>query len=156
MAGMAGPERKGALDRAMRFVPVDAVIRRVDVQEVVDRIDINELLDRVDIDHLLDRIDLDHLIDRIDVNRVLEGVDIDSVVERVDIDRLVGRTELGGILVQSTSGIATRGLDFVRAQGVGLDEWINRWVDRLLRRKPGDVPNGPPLLVPSAPEAAGP
>ena len=59
----------------------------------------------------------------------------------------MGRTELGGIIVQSTGGIATHALDFVRSQGVGLDEWINRWVDRLLRRKPGVAPDGPPLLV---------
>jgi hypothetical protein len=62
----------------------------------------------------------------------------------------VGRTELGGIIVQSTGGIMTRALDFVRAQGVGLDEWINRWVDRILRRKPGDTPDGPPLLIAAA------
>jgi hypothetical protein len=148
---VADRERKSPIDRAMRFVPVDAVIRRVDVQDVIDRVDINHLLERVDIDALLDRIDIDHLLERIDVNRIIERVDVDDVVGRVDIDQLVGRTELGGILVQSTGSIATRGLDFVRAQGVGLDGWLNRWVDRILRRKPGSTPDGPPLLVQRSP-----
>ena len=131
----------------MRFLPVDAVIRQVDVQEVINRVDINQLLERVDIDEMLDRIDLDKLMERIDVNRIVQRVDIDEILGKVDIDRLVGRTELGGIIVQSTGGIATHALDFVRAQGVGLDEWINRWVDRILRRKPGVAPDGPRLLV---------
>ena len=148
--GVADHEHKSPLDRAMRFLPVDAVIRQVDVQDVINRIDINELLERVDIDQMLDRIDLDKLMERIDVNRIVQRVDIEEIVGRVDIDQLVGRTEIGGIIVQSTGGIATHALDFVRSQGVGLDEWINRWIDRILRRKPGVAPDGPPLLVRAA------
>ncbi|HUQ63355.1 MAG TPA: hypothetical protein VM121_06360, partial [Acidimicrobiales bacterium] len=64
-----------------------------------------------------------------------------------NVEHLIERTELGGILVRSTTGIAERGLDFVRAQGVGLDQLINRWVDRVLRRDSSEAPPGPRLLL---------
>jgi hypothetical protein len=66
------------------------------------------------------------------------------------VEDLINRTELGGILVRSTTGIAERGLDFVRAQGVGLDQLLNRWVNRILRRDGSEAPAGPPLLLDAA------
>jgi len=38
-------------------------------------------------------------------------------------------------------------LDLVRSQGVGLDDFCARWTNRILRRKPGGLPIGPPLLI---------
>jgi len=71
----------------------------------------------------------------------------------VDIDSLVQQTELGTIIAHSTSGIASEALDVVRAQGVGLDDFIARWVNRILRRSSADWPAGPEKLleVPPAP-----
>ena len=61
----------------------------------------------------------------------------------------MSRTELGSIIARSTTSVLTEGLDLVRSQGVGLDDFTNRWVNRILRRK-GELPAGPPLLVPAA------
>jgi len=65
----------------------------------------------------------------------------------VDIDKLIEQTELGSIIARSTTGVAGEVLDVVRAQGVGLDDFVARWSARILRRKPGTLPLGPPLLV---------
>ena len=62
----------------------------------------------------------------------------------MDIDSLVEQTELGTIIARSTSGVASEALDVVRAQGVGLDDFVARWVNRILRRKTDDWPVGPP------------
>jgi hypothetical protein len=56
-------------------------------------------------------------------------------------------TELGAVIAKSTSGVASRALDVGRAQGVGLDGFVERWVSRLLRRDPASLPLGPPRLV---------
>jgi hypothetical protein len=66
----------------------------------------------------------------------------------------VEQTELGSIIARSTTGILTEVLDVVRAQGVGLDDFILRWANKLIGRgkKLKDWPVGPPLLV--APKAA--
>jgi hypothetical protein len=114
---------------------LDGVLNLVDVDAVLEHVDLNRQLDRIDINALLERIDMDRLLDRIDVNRVME---------KVDVDQLVERTELGALIADSTSGVAQRVLDSLRAHAVSLDDLCNRIVNRVLRRTPGDVPLAPP------------
>ncbi len=127
-----------------------AVAERV-VSMVMDAIDIDALLERVDIDGLVSRVDVDKLIDRVDVQKIIDRVDVEEIIGRVDIDSLMERTELGSIIARSTTGVATEVLDVIRAQAVGLDDFFARWVNRILRRSPQDVPLGPPTLVGPSP-----
>ncbi len=93
------------------------------------------------------RVDVEAIIDRVDIQHIIDRVDIEEVVQRIDIDSLVQQTELGTIIARSTSGVASEALDVVRAQAVGLDDFVARWVNRVLRRKSNDWPVGPPKLV---------
>jgi hypothetical protein len=128
-----------------------AVAERV-VALVMDAIDMDALLDRIDVDAVVNRIDVDRLIDRVDVEKIIERVDVKKIVERIDIDAVMEQTELGSIIARSTTGVAAEVLDVVRAQGVGLDDFAARWVNRILRRRSEDLPLGPPALVrPPAP-----
>ena len=127
-----------------------AVAERV-VTIVMDAIDIDALLERIDIDGVVSRVDVDKLIDRVDVEKIIERVDVEKIIQRVDIDALMEQTELGSIIARSTTGVASEVLDVIRAQGVGLDDFFARWVNRILRRKPGELPLGPPSLVGAAP-----
>jgi hypothetical protein len=104
---------------------VGAIVQRIDVQAIVDQIDIQALLEQVDLDALLERVDVERLIDRIDVN---------ALVQRVDMNALVQRTELGTVVSRATGGVAGEALDAMRSAGVGLDGFVQRWVDRVLRR----------------------
>jgi hypothetical protein len=153
-------------------IDLDEVLSRVDVQALIDRIDLDELLARVDLNQVLERVDVDVLIARVDVNRVLErvdidavvrrvdldelmrGVDIDQVLQRVNVDALIARTELGSVVARSTAGVIGGALDLLRSVGVGLDLFVQRWVNRLLRRDPSAPPGGPRLLVASASPAS--
>jgi hypothetical protein len=76
-------------------------------------------------------------------------VDINAIVDEIDIDSLVEQTELGSIIARSTTGVITEILDVIRAQGVGLDDFILRWGNRLVGRgkRIADWPEGPELLV---------
>jgi hypothetical protein len=47
--------------------------------------------------------------------------------------------------------MAADALDAVRSQTVGLDQFIDRWVQRLLRRKE-PAPLAPPALLPAQAE----
>jgi len=67
-------------------------------------------------------------------------------VARVDLDALVERTQMGSIIAATGAGIASKAIDVARSQGVGLDFFVQRWTDRLLRRRP-TPPGGPALLV---------
>ena len=77
------------------------------------------------------------IIDAIDINAIVDKVDIEHVIDRVDINKIVSRVDIDQIL------------DVIRAQGVGLDDFIFRWGNRLVgrRSKVADWPEGPPLLV---------
>jgi hypothetical protein len=133
----------GIVDR----VDVDAIVGRVDISRILDQVDIGAIVDRIDLNALLEKVDLNLLLTRIDLNALLEDVDLNAVVQRLDMDALVANTELGSIIAQSTSGVASEALDAVRSQGVGLDNFIGRLANRVMRRDPEALPPGPPLLV---------
>src|ERR1700728_133410 len=120
---------------------------------IVDAIDIDSIIDKVDVEKIIERVDVDQIVERVDVQQIIERVDINAIVNQIDIDSLVEQTELGSIIARSTTGILTEVLDVVRAQGVGLDDFILRWGNRLIFRgkKVRNWPKGPPLLV--APKA---
>jgi len=151
------------IDLVVRTLDVNAVVQRVDLNAIMDRVDVNKLVDQVDVDKILDQVDVDKLVDRVDLNKILDQVDVDRLLAKVDLDELLARvdvdavvdrvdingiaqsvdidaiamhTDIGAMIAQSSGGIASDALDAARSQAVGLDEWIARWVARLLRRDP--------------------
>jgi hypothetical protein len=117
-------------------------------QALAERI-VPMVIEAIDIDALIDRVDVEKVIERVDVEKIIDRVDINSIVNKIDIDSLVEQTELGSIIARSTTGIVTEILDVIRAQGVGLDDFILRWGNRLIGRgkQISTWPEGPPLLV---------
>jgi hypothetical protein len=132
---------------AERIVPL--VLDAIDLNAILDRVDVNKLIDRVDVDKVISRVDIEKVVERVDINKLVERVDINAIVNEIDIDALVEQTELGSIIARSTTGILTEILDVIRSQGVGLDDFILRWGNRLVgrRKRIADWPEGPPLLV---------
>jgi hypothetical protein len=133
---------------------VNLVLDAIDLNAVVDKIDIDKVVAKVDIDEIIDRVDINKVIARVDMNAVLDQIDLNAVMGKIDIDSLVENTEIGSIIAKSTTGILTEVLDVVRSQGVGLDDFVARWTNRILRRDPNTLPVGPPLLVAPTPPIA--
>ena len=117
------------------------------MQAVLERVDINEMLTRVDLDAILARLDINAIVERVDLDTVLDRLDVNKIVARIDIEELVARTEIGNIVIHSTTSIFESALDTLRAQFVRLDQFTNRVVNRILRRRGRKLPVGPPLLV---------
>jgi hypothetical protein len=138
----------------MDAIDIDALLQRVDVDALIARVDVDDVVSRVDVDSLIDRVDVEKIIGRVDVEKIIERVDVEKIIERVDIDSIMEKTELGSIIARSTTGVASEVLDVIRAQGVGLDDFFARWVNRILRRSPGTLPAGPPTLVSPSPPPA--
>jgi len=109
-------------------------------------VDVNKLLNQVDVNQLLNQVDVNQLLDRVDVERLLARVDVNELTERVDVNALVDRTELKTVLARSSTTVITQGIDLVRSQAVGLDDFMARWVNRILRRKRAPAV-GPPRLI---------
>ncbi|HWD56148.1 MAG TPA: hypothetical protein VG346_13560 [Acidimicrobiales bacterium] len=137
-------------------IDIDSLLDRVDVDKVINRVDVEKIIERVDVDKVIDRVDVEKIIERVDVQKIIERVDINSIVDKIDIDSLVEQTELGSIIARSTTGIVTEILDVIRAQGVGLDDFVFRWGNRLVGRgaRISTWPVGPALLVEPSAKAA--
>ena len=147
MSPLPGTDRIEHLAQAVAERVVTLVMDAIDINAILERVDINAILERVDINAILVRVDINALVDRVDVEELVEKVNVQGIIDKINIDELVEHTEIGTIIAKSTSGVATEVLDVARAQGVGLDDFVARWVNRLLRRNPADLPLGPPLLV---------
>ncbi|MGD0749255.1 MAG: hypothetical protein ABSB68_15760 [Acidimicrobiales bacterium] len=132
---------------AERIVPL--IVDAIDIDALLDKVDVEKIIERVDVDKIVERVDVEKIIDRVDVQKIIDRVDINAIVDKVDIDSLVEHTELGSIIARSTTGVLTEVLDVVRAQGVGLDDFVLRWGNRLILRgrRTATWPDGPPLLV---------
>ena len=124
----------------------ELVVDSLDINDVLARIDVNKLLNQVDVNQLLDRVDVDRLLARVDVNALVDKVDVNELTERVDVNALVDRTEIKTVLARSSTTVFTEGIDLVRSQAVGLDDFLARWVNRILRRKQAPAV-GPSALI---------
>jgi hypothetical protein len=108
---------------------------------------VNLVLESLDFDAIVDRININALLQRIDVNELLEQIDLNALIGEIDLNSLIEHVEIEALIARSTSNAMGGALDLVRRQGVGLDDFVARLVDRLTRRKPGTRPLGPLLLV---------
>ena len=124
------------VNRVVNQVNLDKILDQVNLDKLVDRIDPEKLLDRIDVDRLLAKVDLDDLLARMDMDAIAGRVDINAIAQRIDVNALALHTDIGAMIAHSSGGIASEALDVIRSQAVGLDEWIARWVARLLRRDP--------------------
>jgi hypothetical protein len=134
------------LNMVLQLVDFNALLGRVDVNTLLRQVDVNILLEQIDINALLKQVDLNELLDQLDMGAVLDRVDLNEVAGRIDMEKLAAKTDFGAIITRSTGGIAAEALDSARAGAVGLDQLVDRWLTRLLRRKtPG--PLAPPALL---------
>jgi hypothetical protein len=113
---------------------------------------VNALLARVDVAALLEKVDLNAVLAQVDTDALLDRIDVNALMQRIDVDTLVGQTDLGAVIARSTGGVASEALDAGRGMSVGLDQFIDRWVQRALRRK-HPAPSAPGALLDGEAEA---
>jgi hypothetical protein len=136
------------------LVDLNALLGRVDIDAVMKKVDLNALLGRVDLNVLLDQVDVNAIVARVDIEPLLDRIDVNDLVQRIDTDALVEHTDLGAVIARSSGGMASEALDAIRSQAVGLDQFVDRWVQRLLRRK-HPAPPAPAALL-TAPDLTAP
>jgi hypothetical protein len=118
---------------------------------ILDEIDVDKVVARVDLDRIVERLDLDQIAARIDLDAAVARVDVDAVVARVDLpaltDQVMNEVDLGEIVRESSSTMASETVDALRVQGMRADGLVNRIVDRILLRQ-GQRRTGPLLDEP--------
>jgi hypothetical protein len=97
------------------------------------------VVDLLPIDAILDRVDVDAIVRRVDVDALMRRVDVDAIVQRVDVPSLVTgvleNIELGDIIADSTTNIATSARDTARVRAIRVDGGLAGVIDRILRRQ---------------------
>jgi hypothetical protein len=85
----------------------------------------------------------ENVLAQLDLVRIVEQVPIEDIVEHVDLEAIVQRIDLGGVIRESTAGVGAEAVDALRSQGVALDAFSAKMVDRILfRRKPRQLEVG--------------
>lgn len=127
----------------------EIVVDALDVNALLAKTDLNKVLGQIDVNRLLDRVDMDKLIARVDVDALLSRVDVNELADRIDMAGVLDKTELSAIVTRSSTTIFSEGIDLIRSQAVGLDNFLARWADRLLSRgtKRPAAPLGPPASL---------
>jgi hypothetical protein len=77
----------------------------------------------------------ENVIAQLDLERIVQQIPMEDVVGAIDIEAIVARIDLAGVIRESTSNITTEAVDALRDQGMALDAFTARVVDRLLFRK---------------------
>jgi hypothetical protein len=86
----------------------------------------------------------ENVIAQLDFVRIVEQIPVDDIAAAVDAEGIVRRMDLGGIIREATAGVTMETVDAVRTQGITIDEWTARVVDRiLLRKRPRDTAFSP-------------
>jgi hypothetical protein len=136
-------EQRRAQEAAVRAVR--ALIAAL-ATSVLDEIDLDEVVARVDVDAIAQRIDLDAIVARIDLEALVARVDIDAILARVDLpgltEQVIDEVDLGEIIRESSSTMASETVDALRVQGMRVDGLVSRIVDRILQRE-GQRQTGP-------------
>ena len=108
------------------------------VTAVLDEIDLDQVVSRVDLERIVARIDVDDIARRIDLNAVVGRVDLDAIVSRIDVpgltEQVIDEVDLGEIIRESSSTMASETVDALRVQGMRVDGLVSRIVDRVLLR----------------------
>jgi hypothetical protein len=128
--------------RVLDEVDLDQVVARVDPNQIAARIDLDEIVDRVDVDAIAERIDLDAIVARVDIDAILARVDLPGLTEQV-----IDEVDLGEIIRESSSTMASETVDALRVQGMRVDGLVSRIVDRILLRE-GQRQTGPAVREP--------
>jgi hypothetical protein len=97
------------------------------------------VLEQVDLDEVVAGVDLDRIIGRVDVNAVVQRVDVNAVVQRVDLpgitEQVMDEVDISEIIRESTGSVTTQTVDALRYQGMNMDRFVARVVDRILLRR---------------------
>ncbi len=145
------------IDLVVEVLDLNALMLRLDLNTLLGRVNLNDVLRRVDVKTLLDEVDVNDLMSRIDLDALMARVDVNDLVQRIDMDGLVEKTDLGAVIARSSGGVAIEALDSARSQAVGMDQFIDRWVQRALhRRRPAPVAPGGPDGRDSSPDGHAP
>jgi hypothetical protein len=135
VVGLVAGELASASARLARSVLPPAVAEKP-LESVEDRVD-----KRVEAARQREEVSRDDALEAVQsvvnqtIGAVLDMIDWDMLIQKVPVEKVVANVDLGGIVRESTTGLAGETIDAIRVGTMGLDLWVARVVDTILRRK---------------------
>jgi hypothetical protein len=77
----------------------------------------------------------ENVIGQLDFERLVRRIPVEDIVGELDVEAIVTRIDLAGVIRESTVTVGAETRDALREQGMALDAFSARVVDRLLFRK---------------------
>ena len=77
----------------------------------------------------------ENVIGQLDFERIVRQIPVADIVAQVDVEAVVARVDLAGVIRESTASVGAEAVDALREQGMALDAFGARVVDRILFRK---------------------
>jgi len=77
----------------------------------------------------------ENVVGQLDFERLVQRIPVEDIVAQVDVEAVVARIDLAGVIRESTVSVGTEAIDALRDQGMAIDAWSARVVDRVLFRK---------------------
>ncbi len=77
----------------------------------------------------------ENVIGQLDFERIVRQIPVADIVAQVDVEAVVARVDLAGVIRESTASVGAEAIDALREQGMALDAFGVRVVDRILLRK---------------------
>jgi cobalamin-dependent methionine synthase I len=77
----------------------------------------------------------ENVIAQLDFVRIVRQVPVDEIVAALDVEAIVARIDLTGVIRESTASLTGEAVDALRSEGIALDGWAARIVDKVLLRR---------------------
>src|SRR5262249_6110993 len=77
----------------------------------------------------------ENVVAQLDFERLVRRIPVADIVAQVDVEAVVARIDLAGVIRESTVSVGAEAVDALREQGMAIDAWSARVVDRVLFRK---------------------
>jgi len=77
----------------------------------------------------------ENVVGQLDFERLVQRIPVEDIVAQVDVEAVIARVDLVGVIRESTVSVGAEAIDALREQGMAIDAWSARVVDRVLFRK---------------------
>jgi hypothetical protein len=77
----------------------------------------------------------ENVVGQLDFERLVRRIPVADIVAQVDVEEIVSRIDLTAVIRESTASVGSEAIDSLREQGMALDAFGARVVDRVLFRK---------------------
>lgn len=118
---------RAVLPPAIAERPLDAM-----GQEIDRRLDVARARDKVNREEAAEAV---HAVVNRTIGVAIDQVDMLALIQKIPIEEMLESVDIGSIIRGSTTSLAGESVDAIRVEVMGLDLFVARMIDKVIRRK---------------------